>query len=235
MPNTLTSYIMNFKIGDVLGGNIAHDANVLYAPKIDKEAFLTALRNLKKNVSETVQKSDEKIHTIDEGLAATNSQRFYKNATATKQVSNLNEMSKNMGDLMRLLGNISEDQISGVIDRYNSSLVGIKKTTRKELLEKAASKVNGHKLIKTEITKKFYDDDDNHSYYHEEKNGTTKVITRRYETDITNDLGRKQYITKIETYTWIQCAEDPHVTEGRFTEMGVDLPYNPNQIVDINL
>ena len=107
MPNTLTSYIMNFKIGDVLGGNIAHDANVLYAPKIDKEAFLTALRNLKKNVSETVQKSDEKIHTIDEGLAATNSQRFYKNAIATKQVSNLNTMSKNMGDLMKLLGNIS--------------------------------------------------------------------------------------------------------------------------------
>ena len=235
MHNNLTSYVMNYKIGDVLNGHITHDANVLYAPKIDKEAFLTALRNLKKNVSDTVRKSDEKIHTIDEGLAATNSKRFYRNAIATKQVSNLNAMSKNMGDLMKLLGNISEDQISKIIDRYNASLVGIKKATRKELLEKKANQVNGHKLIKSEITKKFYDDDEDHSYYHEETNGTTKIITKRYETDITNDYGRNQYVTKIDTYVWVQCSDNPSVTEGRFTEMGIELPYNPSQIVDINL
>ncbi len=229
-----SSSVAFFKMADVLNGRVPHTEAVLYAPKINKEAVLAAIRELKQNVSATIRTTNEMVHTIDDGLAATNSNRFYKNATATAQVNKLNTMSSDMDGLMDLFGTIDENRIAATIDSYNSSLVDIKKKTRMELLEDAAQEADGQKLQKTETHRSFYPDNGgNHSYYHEEKNGTTKVVTKRYATGAKNEKGELEYITKEDTYIWIQCSGDPSTIESRFQSAGIDLPYNPSKIIDL--
>ncbi len=231
-----SNYTNTLKMNDVISGNVPHTENVLYVPGIDKAAFMAALKALKENVSATVETTDEMIHTIDNGLAETNSNRFYRNGDAVKQVTNMNTLSSDMKGLMELFGQISEDRIAAAIDSYNSSLGALKRTTRKELLEDAAQEANGQKCKKTETSRAFYPNDGaNHSYYNEEKNGTTKVVTKRYKSGVVSSDGKIEYITKVETYTWIQCSDNVSITEHRFREVGIDLPYSPSKIVDIDL